>query len=167
LLIALAHCKVQDQLARALNRNERVAVTEILIVLGIMVDGYYQNFPSRVRVRFYHENNKLVEPEISLVDLQKDIPLPKGVLGVGGLILQKDSPLYRYVKPMETVRGSQRLTDAAVYARAYIEACASPEAKALDERASSGIGGRTHMATNKPTGGFQWVPGFEPANEST
>jgi hypothetical protein len=80
--------------------------------------------------------------------------------------LQKDSPVYRYVKPMETVRGSQRLTDAAVYARAYVEACASPEARALDEQASSGIRARTHMATITSTGGFQWIPGFEPANES-
>ena len=38
-----------------------------------------------------------------------------------------------------------------------------PEARELDEKACSHIGGRVQIATVTFAEGFKWVPGFEPA----
>jgi hypothetical protein len=147
---------------KALPGEERPGERGITII-EIMADGYYRDFPSRARIRFYHEDDKLAPPEVSFVELYEDLPITKGVHNIAELLLNRDPSLSHYLRPMALVCGSQRLTDAAVFARAYIEACAGPEGRAIDEETSRGIGGHTHMATITPTNGFKWVPGFEPA----
>lgn len=130
-------------------------------IVEIMVDGYYRGFPSRAKIRFYHEGNRLQTPEVTSVELYPEVPIMKGVRGLGDLLLKQDPSLSRYLHPLPPVRDSQRLTVAAQFARAYIEACSGPEGRAMDETASRGIGGHIHMATITPSG-FDWVPGFEP-----
>jgi hypothetical protein len=134
-------------------------------ILEVMADGYYRDFPSRARIRFYHEESKLAPPEVSSVELYEELPMTKGVPRIGDLLSKRDPSVSRYLRTMPLVGGSVRLTDAAIFARAYIEACSGPEGLAIDERASRGIGGHIHMAVITPTGGFHWVPGFEPLEQ--
>jgi hypothetical protein len=131
-------------------------------IAEIVVDGYFKGFPSRAGIRFFHENHKLASPEVLSYMVYEDTQYLYGVPGIE-VQIRLDGPLSRYLKLVDTVRGSVRLTDAVIAAIAYVEACASPEAKLLNKRASDAIGGHTHVATITLDGGFQWVPGFEPA----
>src|SRR5271157_505725 len=44
--------------------GERIPQERGLTIAEILFDGYYRDFPSRARMRFYHEDNKLQEPEV-------------------------------------------------------------------------------------------------------
>jgi hypothetical protein len=130
-------------------------------IAELVVDGYFKGFPSRAGIRFFHENHKLASPEVLSYTVYEDTQYLYGVPGIEAQI-RPDGPLSRYLKLVNPVRGSVRLTDAVIAAVAYVEACASPEAKLLNKRASDNIGGHTHAAIITPDGGFQWVRGFEP-----
>lgn len=135
-------------------------------IAEIVVDGYFKGFPSRAGIRFFHEDHKLATPEVLSYTVYEDTQFLYGVPGVESQ-LRLDGPLSRYLQLVDTVSDSVRLTDAVIAAIGYVEACASPEAKLLNKRASDAIGGRTHAAIITLDGGFQWVSGFEPAAQES
>lgn len=135
-------------------------------IAEIVVDGYFKGFPSRAGIRFFHENHKLACPEVLNYTVYVDTQFLYGVPGLEAQI-RLDGPLRHYLKSIDMVRDSVRLTEAVIAAIAYVEACAGPEAKLLNKRASDAIGGHTHVATITSDGGFEWVPGFEPADQQS
>jgi hypothetical protein len=44
----------------------------------------------------------------------------------------------------------------------YIRACESAAGREIDPDLAPGIGGRIHIATIKPKGSAEWMPGFDP-----
>ena len=130
----------------------------------LFIDGYYKGLESSVMIRFYRHEQRF-EAETYATQIVRGAYFCHGseiihnLIGKGDLRFCND----RYFRPLD--KSLQHLSDdilrAINYSRAYIEACASPEARELDPFCAA-IGGRIHIATVKPKDGFDWAPGFEP-----
>jgi hypothetical protein len=124
-------------------------------IARVLFDGYYQDKPSRVHVRFFHDNQKLSTPQITRE------PLGPLVLGPGALLYlildENDQRFTRYRRPWDDT-----LPGAVEACKNCILAFSSPEALEIDQEASLGVGPNVHIATITRTDGFQWVQGFKP-----
>ena len=122
-----------------------------------MLEGYYQGIPSRVNVRFFHENQKLAEPEIVVSSL--DGPEVFGSAIVSELLFDANNERFaRFRKKWNTAS----LAGAVEICKTYILACSCPEALEVDKDFCAGIGGHIHVATITRASGFKWAPGLEP-----
>lgn len=132
-------------------------------IARVLIDGYYEGWPSRADVRFYCENHKLAEPQVTPRSLDSGKHLLSGFPEIGDLLNAQDPRFVQYLKPIDkSLSESAALLYAIWFSRAYIDACSGPEALAMNEQICSGIGGRIHIATITPTHGLQWVRGFKP-----
>ena len=129
-------------------------------IVRLYLDGYYQGIPSRVNVRFFHENQKLSEPEIMFHSLNLNGLLTLGPAIVLGLFNNNDERFARYHRYRKNWDGT--LSGAVEECKNYILAFSSPEALEADQEGSSGVGGHTHVATITLASGFKWAPGLEP-----
>ena len=128
-----------------------------------------KGIPSRTKIRFFHENQRLAPLEVRPQELAADSPWCQGPAKVSEWIFgdppQHIDLLSKYGKrsvatiyhPNETLRINAQM------AHAYIKACSDPEVFAVDPEQSAHIGGHIHIATITPKEGFQWVPRFQPA----
>jgi len=131
-------------------------------IVDVYVDGYHEERPSKVAIRFFHEDQRLFEPEVRIEPLEPARFMFHGIGEIGRKVVSHDPSLAGYIEPVY-YHDCPTLETAISLSRAFIEACAGPEGAEIDPDASSSIGGRTHIAVVSPARGFEWVPGFEPA----
>ncbi len=125
-------------------------------ILIVLIDGYHNNLPGRVRMRFCHEGENLLKPHIMTEDLVPGALRISGIPGIGSCI--KDPSLRRYVREIKVERVYPAgLSYAISISCAAIEACGGPEAALIDPERAASIGGHTHIAVITPDRGFQWV----------
>ena len=124
-------------------------------IVRILLDGYYNGTPSRVHVRFFHENQSLSPPQRDREPLG---PLVLGPEALLHLILDENNQRFaRYRRPWDgTLHGAIEAC------KNCVRAFSGPEALEIDSEASSGVGPNVHIATITPATGFQWVEGFKP-----
>lgn len=118
-------------------------------IAEVMLDGYFDGIPSRVSARFYHEDQKLRDPEITLDSLNID-----------GYYFHGSGKISAKLFEGNQLKTSS-INNAIGQALRYIAICASPEGRQIDEDCPN-IGGHVHIATIRPRSGFEWVPGREP-----
>jgi hypothetical protein len=130
----------------------------------VFIDGYYKGLESSVTIRFYHCEERF-GADVQTPGIVTGAVFCHGSLVVRDLIHQNDPRFCneRYLRPLDVPapRLSEKMLNALIYSRVYIEACSSSEGLALDKDICSGIGGYPHTATITRMDGFQWVPGFE------
>jgi hypothetical protein len=129
-------------------------------IVEIGVDGYHKGLPGRVTIRFYHENQKLREPEIITSALEQG--LFYGIEGIANRLLNRDPLLDHYLNLIELDDSySEAAAEWASFSRAFIAACAGPEGALVNPKASLNIGGHIHIASVTVAEGFRWIPGFK------
>lgn len=134
-------------------------------VTDVFIDGYYKGRASSVMVRFSRRYRRF-EGEVFTPgpDLSPGSVFHSGSTVIQNLIKEKDPRFYNDTYFRRLDMSSPHLSDdmlkSIIYSRAYIEACSSDEASALDPFCAT-IGGLIHMATVTPKDGFGWVPGFK------
>ena len=119
-----------------------------LAIAHVFLNGYYGDEPSRVDVRFFHEDQTLSDPHI------KDEPAGPLLMGPGALVhrILDDERFARYRKSWD-----RTLAGAVEICKNHILAFSSPEALEIDRDSSLGVGGHTHIATITPRDGFRWA----------
>ncbi|MGI8962200.1 MAG: hypothetical protein ACR2IV_21065 [Bryobacteraceae bacterium] len=143
-------------------------------IVTVHVDGYFSGYPARAGEEFYHFNQQLRYDTNSPHTLncpKKYWNVIHGSSYIGALLFDSnDERLAKFrTDASKRVAASFNdsdiditLEDAIEAARNYIEACSDPIVRELDIENCQGIGGRMHIATITPTGGFKWAPGYEP-----
>jgi len=109
----------------------------------LWLDGYYHGVPSRVAIRFRHDNQELLEPEIV------NEPF---VLGTRWVLGPSRIPARRVLD----LSPGRCLADEVAACRNYISACSDSESIKI-EPACLGIGGHIHIATITLADGFKWA----------
>jgi hypothetical protein len=133
-------------------------------IVNIQIDGYFAGYPSRAKIRYWHENQNLSEPDVITQELMPMTPELHGIPEIAKRIYRRDPELAHYLRPLEPESHySNAIIFAAIYARAFIEACAGPEGAKVAPAKSATINNRIHIAIITPRDGFQWLQGFEPA----
>jgi hypothetical protein len=133
-------------------------------IVRIFVDGYFNGQPSRVQMRFWHQDQALKEPDVVPQEMLPGLLLTQGSAAIGHLLFGTDDERFaRYRCTQTKIDG---IVAAASLAASYIQACSDPVAREIDN-ICLGIGGTMHIAAVTPTDGFQWVPGFEPTDLPT
>ena len=129
-------------------------------IARIVLAGYYSDQPSRIEVRFRHDNEGLSHPEITTGHLEFAVQWGSERIAK---IWMTDQ---RFAAHRPLLTGHMSMIEHAVkIATGYIAACSDPAALQIDEEICRGIGGRIHAATITPSGGFHWVPGYEPLSD--
>lgn len=131
-------------------------------IAHVFLEGYSGAAPARVRARFCHEDQKLLEPEIITGELAAGCPMVYGPGDVTNLLFKTEDPRFAVYRRKTLLRRDMTMSESIEIAKSYIGACCDPEALKIDEKACSGIGGRIHIATITAKNGFQWVEGFGP-----
>jgi hypothetical protein len=133
-------------------------------ITRIAIDGYRDQKPSRVSIRFFHHEGQLQKPEIVIPELRLGSHRIYGSQAIVDLLWgSSDSRFSRYRGP--SIRSEHMtLQDSIARSASYIGACSDSEALGVDEHCHA-IGGHIHMAVITPAEGFRWVPGFEPRIE--
>ena len=131
-------------------------------IADVLMDGYYWGVPSRVRIRFFHNQQRLSAPEVSLGDLQ--ILDLYGSAAIWYSFDDRTNPTLAAYRPQRYRETPWTAADAVKAIAGYMAACASEEGKKVDEKAHKIIGGRTHIAIVTQDG-FSWAPGYEPLPE--
>ena len=133
-------------------------------IARIFVDGYCDGIPSRINIRFFHENQILRTPDVLTSDLNQGWMY--GSKDIADLLFATDDQrlaAYRIPKARTNFStGPPTLRDAIEYAKSYIRACSDPVALQIDPKSCSAIGGHIHIASVTTDGGFQWWPDYEP-----
>lgn len=133
-------------------------------IVYVFIDGYYKTLESSVTIRFYRHDQRFEADVIPQGQLVPQAHFYHGSTVIHDLIQDSDPRFStdRFLRPLEVP--APRLSEAALrvvlYSRLYIEACASPEGRALDDFCKT-IGGKIHMVSITPKDGIDWVPGFE------
>jgi hypothetical protein len=124
-----------------------------LAIAHVFLTGYYQGKPARVDIRFFHEDQKLLDP---LIERRPPGPL---LMGPGALVhrILDDERFAKYRPEWDGT-----LPGAAEISKQHILAFSGPEALEIDREASLGVGPNVHIATITLGEGFQWIEGFKP-----
>jgi hypothetical protein len=130
-------------------------------IAHVFLDGYYNDIPCRATIRFFHENQRLAQPEVLPEGLAVGSMLAYGSAEITHLLETEDARFVKYIRPKHR-RAEMALTDAIETAKSYIEAHCDPEAMKIDEKFARTVGRPVHIATITPAEGFQWVPEFKP-----
>ncbi|MFY9560128.1 MAG: hypothetical protein WAQ52_07830 [Terriglobales bacterium] len=129
-------------------------------VACLLMGGYFERKPSWITVQFSHQNQRLLQPLIKEMELDKGyVPsVTYGSKEVGDLLFSTDDPRFaRYRVPRKNLPDDVTLSEAAEVAKNYILACSDPEAMKIDEKHCAGIGGHIHIAAVTPALGFEWI----------
>jgi hypothetical protein len=126
-------------------------------ILIAFLDGYHENRPGRVRLRFCHENNVPFIPHLMTEPLLTNRFTFQGITEVAQMMNERDPRLSHYSGGFENSPFSPRLTKEVVFSRSVIDACGGPEAALIDPERAAAIGGHTHIAVITPDRGFQWA----------
>jgi hypothetical protein len=131
-------------------------------ICRIGLDGYEGKYPAAVTIRFFHDNGRLCQPEISRVQLSGLVGAHRAFVPsemIGRLLwnyeFQNDPRLAAYRGPFKYAEDIA-LQDAIDRSKAYILACSDPEGIATDELCRF-VGGHIHVATITQTAGFRWI----------
>jgi hypothetical protein len=129
-------------------------------IVNLFLDGYIGGLPSRARVRFYHQDGAVAQPEVSIEDSESGMVWYYGSTIVADAFMEGNPDFQKYkVQPQRHFSGA--ISQHIGLALGYIETCASPDGLRLDPQCWS-IGGRPMAATITPKDGFQWVPDYGP-----
>jgi len=122
-------------------------------IAEVFFDGYYGGCPASVRVRFFHEKQRLAKP-----DIVTESPAHMRVYGsakVASLLFNSDDARFAHLRKAKMV--AENIDDGVQLAQSYFAACASPEAMEIDKRSCSAIGGHIHIAQITLRSGFEWI----------
>jgi hypothetical protein len=137
-------------------------------IANVFADGFHGGFPERARMRFSHRNQVLSDPTVFREELAPGQPFLSGLPEVWERLRNRDADFSKYLAPLEgTPHDSESLSNEISRAHCYIRACSGPEARGLNEKIASGIGGHIHIASVTLTAGFRWVLGLEPISPSS
>lgn len=127
-------------------------------ILIVHLDGYHNDCPDRVRIRFCHDGNRLLRPHILTEDVMPETLVLSGIDEIGRRILKRDPALLHYIREVKVEQAyPPSLLNAITMSRAVVEACGGPEARLVDPERAAAIGGDTHVAVITPDRGFQWA----------
>lgn len=149
-------------------------------IASIFIDGYHKGIPSRVKVRFFHEDQTLAPLEVLPQELATGAPWFHGSAKASTLMFgerQGASKEWLSAYEMESIKlifhPNETLCIHAQMAHAYIRVCsAAPEVIAMDPKEReicAGIGGEIQIAAITENEGFQWIfrpEKFEPVCEA-
>jgi len=162
--LAGVRAKNLEQYARLMQEALLPSLTQAKSVSGevpeptlIFLDGYYNGRPERAHIQFFPDDS---DPQVSPDGLYPGRSIGHGSERVLELVYDNDPRFAAFAIPYRSL-DSVGLSDAIDIAKRDIEVQCSPEALLIDEKICRAIGGRPLIATVTPTGGFQWVPGFE------
>jgi hypothetical protein len=130
-------------------------------IANVLIDGYYKGFPDHARIRFFHHQQKLCNPQVFKVEFETVyLHGPKSIWDAFENVKDKRLKIYR---PKGYNKAEPwRIPEAVAIAAGYVKACSSPEGLEIDRRYEKTIGGRTHIAIVTPDG-FRWAEGYDPA----
>jgi hypothetical protein len=132
-------------------------------ILLAFVEGYHNNLPSRVRIRFCHDQGKLLPPHVITEQLKPSIPVIVGIPEIGRLIQEGDPRMRGYMEAVNLDDSyNNELAFAINFSRAFIRACGGPEAHEIDPEVAHTIGGAILIATVTNAHGFRWVADYAP-----
>jgi len=129
-------------------------------ILKTIICGYFHGRASFVRVRLFHKNNAVKEPDVIDEDIRKT--WMSGIADVSMSLFSGQPSIYQHYAPYVPKHRMPNMAEIIYMARQYIKACGSPEALKTNPHVANTIGGRTLIATITPGDGFSWVKGFEP-----
>lgn len=131
-------------------------------IAWVFLDGYFTGRPSRVRVRFFHESQILLPPDVEPQDLLMGNPEGYGSDKIFQEVFWTDNPHFAAYRKPKLLSDQVTLDYAREMAEGYIRAFADPEAKRLDPWACEYVGPRIHTATVTRSAGFRlghWTTG--------
>ena len=131
----------------------------------LFFDGYCNERPSRLQIRFFHEGQDLKPPEVFPQDLFLGYHIGYGSDIMRYIIFETDDARFSQFRMPKRRPADVTITDAVEEARRFIEACKTPEALTEDPEHCAGIGGHIHIATVTPSRGFRWVKDRAPLAE--
>ena len=140
----LAEIKESGKIAEYPSNRLPTECGESSVIAELFLDGFYDEKPSRLEIRFSHDGQKLLEPKIIEEPLE-----------LGNMIVLGSSKIRGFGILLRAPMGS--LSAAVESARAYINSCSDPESIAIDPEVCAKIGGHIHAATITQHAGFQWV----------
>jgi hypothetical protein len=150
--------RTKFNLARGALRIEPTEGSETTIVVG----GFYGKMQGLGYVTLKHNRNSTEE---SVLNFPPGASFPFGSVPVVELMHAGDPRFAQYARPSRI--GLKSLRDGIERVRKDILIHYDPEARRIDEKACSHIGGRIQIATVTLADGFRWVPGFEAASTIT
>ena len=132
-------------------------------IADVLMDGYYFGVPSRVRIRFFHNDQRLCPPQVFTEDVQPfrlDVYGSSKILHAFNDVTDPRLSAFR----LDNQRSVNEIYKFVNMMAGYIAACSSQEGKEIDEHAHKIIGGRPHIAIITPDG-FRWASGYEPRSQ--
>jgi hypothetical protein len=124
-----------------------------MIALAFL-EGYYNGTPQRVDVKFWHKDQKLLEPQIVKQPVALSLRLIVGPPEICRLLFFTYDP--RFAAYRRNKSGIPTLAEQVEICKKFILACTDPEAIKIDA-GCSGIGGHIHVATITASDGFSWA----------
>jgi len=134
-------------------------------ILGIFFDGYVKgSIAGRAKVRFFHEDRTVGEPEFTEDDTGVGYYGSDIVFGEmqAGITFNR----FKLPIPPQSLQVSALLNNEIGASLYYLRSCSSDEARVLDPKCNA-MGGRIHVAKITSRVGFRWVRGFEPISEAS
>ncbi|MFL6352037.1 MAG: hypothetical protein ACJ74Z_09330 [Bryobacteraceae bacterium] len=141
--------------------HERAVSERGKTITRVLIDGYRGQEPCRVSIRFFHEEQRLHEPEILVPPLNPGSHRIYGSDVIVNLLWKSEDPRFAKYRGPSILAKDMTLKNAIKRSADYIGACCDPEAVGADDYCYF-MGGHIHIATITPAEGFQWVPGYEP-----
>jgi hypothetical protein len=161
-------CKPIHKALRAATKSAKLTFPEEseqkepygLNIAQVLIDGYYKGIPSHARIRFFHHQQKLCNPQALVVEF-KTVEL-YGLRQIWDAFEDTRDKRLKAYRPKGYAKSEPwRIPEAVNIAAGYIKACSSPEGLEIDRRYEKTIGGRTHIAIVTPEG-FRWAEEYEP-----
>jgi len=161
--LATRICRPVNKLLAEVRNTGRISKYPELepVVLGergntiarVLIEGYHNGIPARVSVRFFHENQRLLEPEVVTVDLSPGQNWIFGPKGIADIFFNRDDTRLLVYRSAE---GSGSIRSAIKWSTGFIQACSDSQALEIDPNCYA-VGGHVHIATITPQEGFCWA----------
>jgi hypothetical protein len=124
--------------------------------------GYFGRNPEYGCIRFVHQSQELMVPEIQPFPITLGEPTGYLSEAIASGLFRPSHPNYNRamfrLHRAVSKAPAHALTDALGVAASYFAACEHPPIRTLDERHCADVGGTIRAATITPSQKFQWIP---------
>jgi hypothetical protein len=123
----------------------------------VLFAGYFSGSPDFGYIRFVHEDQKLMEPQVTTCSL--DIGKPNGYLSeaIAPALFYSEDPLFKRYRIFKRSPEDRTLADGLKMMASYFRACADSKIRVLDEDHCASVGGTIRAANITPRDGFKWI----------
>lgn len=127
-------------------------------IARLIVAGFYGGTPGWTMTRFFHVNQGVKPPDVTVPVISHGFNLCYGSRVVADLLYNSDDERFAaYRKPVRRRIEDTTLSEAVEFTKQTIMAQSDPIAAELDPVICNGIGGHIHIAKVTPSEGFAWV----------